>query len=1065
MKRIIPFLLYACLLPIQMMGQTDGDTLRYRLEGRVFTVENEPMPGATVSMEGSSQGTVTGEDGGFQLALKPGQYTITVHFLGFQKVSRKITVPSDSPITITMREDGLDLEQVEVLSTGYQKVPRERATGSFSYLDEKLLLRNPGMTLLDRMEDITSGLIYNRTGPPEDRISIRGRSTLFANATPLIIIDNFPYDGPLENINPNDVASITVLKDAAAASIWGARAGNGVIVITTKRGSFDQGMQVGFTANMEIGEKRDLHYIPQMDMGDFIETERMLFDQGYYQSAETSRNKTMLSPVVETLIAMRDGMMSNQEGEDRIAAFKQNDIRNDLERFYYKNTFRQQYALNVSGGSSRHRYVVSGGYDQAFGQVIGDMQNRYTFNLTHQWKAMDDNLKLNASLYYVGTSESSDTSLPDPYPYESLVDSNDRPQRIYAGFSDRFIRSIEGSGLLDWTYTPLEEIGLDRKQSSDRDLRANLSMEYDLSPSLSLSTSYQYWQANGESSDFSPQKLFSTRNLINQFTQVEEDVLLYRAIPDGGILDRSFVTSNSHNVRFQADYHHKWAGRNELSAIAGYELKDYRTAGTSTRFYGYDDVLGISVPVDYITRFTRFHNNRSASIPNSDGHFERNDHYLSAFFNSAYTYKGKYILSASVRRDASNLFGVDTNQKWVPLWSLGGSWLISEEEFFHSGFLPFLRLRSTFGYNGNMDRSVSARTTAFYTVGGVRAIIPGNPYGVIVNPPNPELRWEKIAVWNLGLDFETKNNILSGSLEFYKKSGKDLIGDTAIPSSTGWIDFRGNYAGTTTSGVDFILNSKNLGKKLQWDTQLLFSALKEKVTDYTARASVRSYMLNGAGSVYPLEGRPLFALYSYPWAGLDPDTGEPMGYLDGEESKDYNAIIDNTTAENIHYNGPARPTVFGGLRNTFSYGGFSLSVNISYRLGYYYRRSSVSYYNLLSGQITHGDYDRRWLRPGDESMTQIPSMPDSRDANRRTFYQFSDILVEKGDHIRLKDVRLGYRFVQDKQNFLPFNNAELFIYANNLGIIWKAAKEDPMDPDFRTAKPLRSMALGIKIDF
>ncbi|MEP1956545.1 MAG: SusC/RagA family TonB-linked outer membrane protein, partial [Algoriphagus sp.] len=246
------------------------------------------------------------------------------------------------------------------------------------------------------------------------------------------------------------------------------------------------------------------------------------------------------------------------------------------------------------------------------------------------------------------------------------------------------------------------------------------------------------------------------------------------------------------------------------------------------------------------------------------------------------------------------------------------------------------------------------------------------------------------------------------------------------------------------------------------------SGIKEKVTSYEDEINVSNllnYGITGLGGTYfPIEGRPLFGVYSLPWMGLNHETGDPVGLLDGEASEEYREIINGATLESLVYHGPARPTIFGSFRNSLSFQGFSLSANISYRFGYYFRRSSVQYESILQGRGGHSDYALRWQEVGDELITQVPSTPEARDAFRDQFYRSSSVLVEKGDHIRLQDIRLGYKISTTSKRAGIFNNAEFYLYANNLGIIWKATDTD-WDPDFGTFKPRKSIAVGVQLDF
>lgn len=1021
-----------------------------------------PVPGALVLVSDPNISAVSDKEGKFSLSLKPGAYELRISFIGFRTIQQTVEVLSGMlPLTVALETEEIGLDQVEVLSTGYQQIPKERATGSFAFLDQELVDRRVSTSVLDRLEDVTPGLIFNRAGAINDPISIRGRSTLFGNTLPLIVIDNLPYEGPIENINPNDVASITVLKDAAAASIWGAQAGNGVIVITTKSGKFNQPIQVSLQSNLTRVEQQDLFYQPLMGMGDFIEQERNLFNTGFYNARITNAARLPVSPVVETLLAARSGLISGQEATARLSQFAMQDSREELSKYYYRPAVRQQHAVQVSGGGDKYRFNYSAGLDSNLEDIRGNGNRRITLNARQDWRLLNGKLDIATGIALVRSDRRVSTALPNLYPYEKLTDGEGNPVPVVGLLNSRFVESTVGSELLDWRFIPLEEINRRNETSTAMDWRANLGLSYKLRDGLTAQVQYQFWNNQNTFRNLESLELYAVRHQINSFTQLGTQGNLSFPIPRGGRLNQQLSNSLSHNLRASLAY--RLAKENhELNALGGWELRDLQTLSDQALYYGYDDARGLSTPVDYITQFRLYQNQGNLqTIPYQGNHSGLVDRYVSYFANAAYTYRNKYTFSASGRRDMSNLFGVETNQRGVPLWSAGLGWTISEEEFYQGKSLPYLKLRASYGYNGNIDKSTTAFTTLLYQ--NVHPYITGLRNAFITNPPNPNLRWEKIRIFNLGLDFESRNGRLGGSLEFYSKRGQDLIGETEVPDSNGIYVVRGNFSETLTNGFDLVLNTVNVVKPIRWSTQFLLSGVRDEVLSFQGTRTVSQY-LGGASNVVPQEGRPLFAVYSYPWGGLAPDTGNPRGFLNGELSENYSQIIGTQTPETLRFHGSARPTVFGSIRNDFQWKGWSLSVNTSFRLGYYYRRRSVDYAALSRGEITHADYSNRWRAPGDELITRIPSQPTTLNTLRQSFYQSSSVLVERGDHLRLQDIRLGYTWDKLNSPGLPFQRLEVFTYLNNVGILWKAT-EDPLDPDFPMMRPLRSAAFGLRMNF
>src|SRR5690606_14880483 len=307
-----------------------------------------------------------------------------------KQVSAQTAEPAATAVidTTTSIRDTLALEEVQV-STGYQRIPKERATGSFVHIDKKLLNRKVGTNVLDRLDGITSGLIFNSSSTSDELISIRGRSTLLGReaAMPLIVVDNFPYEGNIENINPNNIESITVLKDAAAASIWGARSGNGVIVITTKQGRRNSPLSIEFNANTTIGQKPDLLSLrTALTASDYIDVETELFRKGYYDSDLSNTNSwPAITPVVELLDRHRKGEVDSSALSAYLTGLRQLDVRNDYLAHVYRKSIKQQYALGIRGGTPRNAYSFSLGYDNNDDFIFRNGYKRITLNANNTY--------------------------------------------------------------------------------------------------------------------------------------------------------------------------------------------------------------------------------------------------------------------------------------------------------------------------------------------------------------------------------------------------------------------------------------------------------------------------------------------------------------------------------------------------------------------------------------------------------------------------------------------------------------------------------------------------------
>jgi len=1039
-----------------------------RMEGSVLSASDEqPLAGAVVSVKDKQSGTVCDENGKFSLTVPDTSATLVISYIGY--LTRQVKASSSGPLSIALQPNPSELSEV-VVSTGYQQIPAERATGSFAFADNKLLSRRVSPDILTRISDVVPGVIFNKGR--SSALRIRGQSTIFAQADPLIVIDNFPYEGDINSINPNDIESITVLKDAAAASIWGARAGNGVIVITTKKGSFKKPVQLSFNSNVTLGARPDLYYQPLMSGAEYTAIETSLFKSGYFKADETSVNKVALSPVVELLIKNRDGQFSDSELSSQIASLSAHDFRRDLSRYVYRKSVNQQYALSLSSGTEHQKLLLSLGHDRNLNPLVGNAYQRTSLQVNNTLQLLENRLRIATGLYYSNSSQNNNGTdrftLNNNliYPYARLANETGKPLALPRDVRSMVITQASAQGLLPWEYVPLDELELADNRSALTDYRLNADVSYRVGQALTFQGLYQYGVENNSSRNMQSRQSYFARDLVNRFTQVNADGSLTRNLPYGDILDQGQSAALSHNARLQASYAKSWKQHHRIDAIAGSEIRSRTRKANSTRHYGYNDDYASLIPVDYVRQFPNYINGFNSVIPNMDSFSETFDRFVSFYGNAAYSFKNRYTLSASGRLDKSNLFGVATNQKGVPLFSVGAGWEISQEKFYQWAAMPYLRLRATAGYNGNIDKTVSAYTTAR---SGYTDFESGLPYAQIVNPPNPQLRWEKIRMINVGVDFASINRRLSGSVEYFSKKGIDLIGSAQVPPSVGVSTFRGNNAGTKGSGFDLTLNSQNITGVFQWDTHLLVSHAKDHVTHYDIKATSLAYAQGGdnmSSGALPMEGRPLMAVYAYRFEGLDPEKGNPVGFLNGAASQAYSSILSTTKPEDLVYYGPARPTLFGSVRNQFSYKGFSLSAMVNFRAGYYFRRNSIRY-GLNSGLASqHGDYGMRWQKPGDETRTHVPSVPQTGLTARDNFYLFSQALVQKADHIRLKDVQLSYDFTRRQLGKLPLRSLQLYVYGDNLGLIWKAAKTS-LDPDYAYAgyPPPRTVSFGLRADF
>ena len=1042
------------------------------VSGRVTDTVGTPLIGAAVTIDRLKRGVTTNDNGEFSITAQTGDLLL-ISFVGYKTFEFTVGDQNIQQFNIELHPLVSGLKEV-IVSNGYQVLPLERTTGSYDYIDNKLYTREYSPDVLSRLEGITNAtLFYHTSQAGAPAIQIRGYSTLNSNPNPLIVVDNFPYDGDINNINPNDVESVTILKDAAASSIWGSRAGNGVIVITTKKGKFNQPLQVSFNSNIQFTGKPNIKSDRSfLDSKDYIDIETYLFNQGFDDNALSDNYYySPVTPVTSLLDSVRRGLVAKSYADNKINQLSKIDVRNDLLKYFYQEQVNQQYQLNLSTGSAKTNQYFSIGYDKSLQSTVGFSNDRLTINSQNSFRPIK-NLTLNVGFYYTQSKQVNNSILPqlEPgyiysalYPYAQLADNNGNPLPIVHGYAPSFVNQATQNGFLNWQFYPLAELrnGDDNSIYKNYDARIETSLNYTIFNGLSANLNYKYERAYAPNSTLFTTESYYARNLINMYSNFNGNQFLSYNIPYGGIETDGLNQTNSQAARASLSYNKSW-DKNSISAIAGYEITQLLSTGNTNQQFGVDPNLGLSSPVDYKTYFNLYPAG-SGQIGYSAQYAGNTSRTVSEFSELGYTYDNRYTLTGSARRDGSNIFGVNTNNKFKPLWSAGLGWNLSNEKFYGLSFLPILKLKATYGYSGNVNTQVVGQTTIIYQ--GAPAAYTGNKVADISSYPNPNLKWEDDRHINFGLDFATKNSSLTGTLEYFLKKSTDLIANVTLDPTLG-TGYGGslpeNSASLQGRGIDVTLASKNIKGKFQWSTNLLFTYYKDKVTKIdVTNVPVASNYVGATNAPSARIGYPVASVWAYKWAGLDPTNGDPQGYLNGQVIKDYNSIF-NAPISSLVYKGTAIPLYFGSIMNTFSYLNFSLSANITYRFDYYFQKSTVGYSGLPGGGYNI-DYLKRWQKPGDERFTTVPSFIYPFDSLRDQFYSYSEPNFLRGDNIRLQDVRLGYTF-KNNNHSLGFKDITLFAFASNLGIIWRANKEG-IDPDYANYGPSKSVALGLNVNF
>lgn len=1100
------------------------DSLNYK--GVVYDEKGLPMSGATVSLKGSKKAVRTTDEGSFVI-YGPRRATLVFTYIGYTEKEMQVTpVDAEKIFRVTMTLASKDLTEVDIVSTGYQDISKERATGSFEVITAKQLQHSNDPNLLRRLEGITTSLDFRNTLRPTNssqksriptvgQMTIRGRNTLGNISTttntsgwPLIVIDGIaspfgtttPYSGAEDLINPDDVESVTILKDAASASIWGSRAANGVIVIKTKRGALNRPVRVSFNSSINVTEKIDLFYKPQMTVSDYIDAQKLSFNQEFadpesdgLQDPELFTPQKFTNPIWEIMTLQRKDLNpDNPIYDQQIDALRGNDIRRDFTKYFLQNAVAQRYSLSVDGGSKNVAYRLSGAFNKNNQNTKGSSLNNFSLGYSTTVKLLK-NLDFTGGITYNRqNTEGQDQANPIQatnigmpfFPYTRLVDDHGNPavvSRMYRPVYLDLLRQTYGDKILDMSYKPLENVNQGYLKGKIHALNLNLNTAYRISPVFSANVAYNYSKTLNGSTELRRQDSWYMRELINRFTNSDGT----RNIPLGGLLVAKNAESDRHTLRGLLNVNKTWNDKHALSAIAGVDISQDYNKQHNNQYYGYDEnTLYTSNLLNYATGysflFPDLDGNYSSAIPVEGdvrtGFSDTRLRLFSVFSNAAYTYNNKYTISGSIRKDGSSQFGLKTNKTGTPYFSFGAGWNIDREAFYKLTRLPSLKFRATYGYNGNVNSSTLPRTVIRYSVLTGSTSPTMLPFAIPSNAPNRTLRPERTGMLNLGLDFGFKNNRISGSIEYYDKRTTDLIGSNPVDPNTGFNSISFNSGNLHGQGIDLTLNSVNLvTDAFKWESTFRLSYNRVKLTKLFVPPV--SNVGQRFGSTFNV-GYDLTSLFAYKWAGLDPETGDPRVISNGEavtvDGTDFEvlAAIDEGPVSDLRYMGSSVPVYFGSFQHAFSYRSFTLSANIMYKLGYFARRpiSAVVGYAFLfpefvgQGTLLGAEYSQRWQKPGDELRTNVPSQVYQNAINntaRDNYYQFADINVIKADHIRLQEINLGYS-IKTGSRFIK--NPRIYANITNLGILWRANKLG-IDPDINDYPLPRTYNLGFSANF
>ena len=1022
------------------------------IKGRIVDEKGTAMAGVTIKVKSSIRSVSTNANGEFEINGLEENALLQISYVGYQPIEIKATADL-STIKMTLISNGL--EEV-MISTGYQTLPLERSTGSYGIVAEKTINARMETSILDRLEGTVPGL-YMQNGS----VTIRGLSTLYGNQQPLYVVDGFPYEGDLNYINPADVLSITVLKDAAAASIYGTRAANGVISITTRLGSARK-LQVNYNSTFFVTPIPDFSYLNLMNSREMVDLQEELFSIRH-PDYNDDIIRSAQPKAIEALYKFDQNQISKTELDAALNKLRTLDGTQQVKDLLLQKMLKHQHSFSASGGNEVNQFTTGLYFIGNRGYNQGTSDKSVNINIKDQvkvfkWLTAEAGISTNLSSYK--GRENGGMDYTRYMPYEILKDENGNTVPWNDGKSKNEIERLTGLGLLDETFNPLDQLNKSAIDYKNNYFRLQGGFNAIIIAGLSLDVKYQTERGSSYNKRFREKDYYRTATLINDATQIQDGTII-KNIPDGGEIYENRGDSRSYTVRTQLNYDKQFNSKNHFTALIGGEQRAVAQTSTSLHRMGYNDNNLQFFPVDLlkIASLTGTQSLQSTfSYNNATYNYftSTEDRYVSVYANAGHTYDNKYNLTGSIRVDNSNLFGTDPKYKYLPLWSLGGSWRLSNEDFMKGAtWIDELNLRATYGLSGNVAKTVGP----FLQASPGFNYDTGAPTTQIIYPPNKTLRWEKTAVTNIGLDFGILKNRISGSIDVYNRKTTDLLGERKTDPTNAFQTALINYGSLHNKGYELALNTNNVqSASFTWQSRLTYSHNSNKMTEIsTDQESVYNYT---SGTGIEKVGYPMKSIYNYRYAGLNPQNGTIRVFdKDGNIVENYNeqtGYVDAMTDVNgLVYGGTLLPTYTIGFTNSFTYKHLNLNVMIIANGGNVFRDAVPK---IISSSNFNQNEDRGkinfWRKPGDENIKGIMPAPDLSNSSSyyyQTLWMMNDQNTLKADYIKVRDISLQYDFAPTLLKNSKVSSAKLTFQVQNPFHWYRNDKG--LDPEAYVATP------------
>ncbi|MBL4561844.1 MAG: SusC/RagA family TonB-linked outer membrane protein [Labilibaculum sp.] len=1062
--------------------ETKTNQKRRKVKGTVTDTDGNELPGVSVTVKGTTRGVSTDINGNYTLYMEGDKNTLIFSFVGMLGLEIEYTGQSLQNVTLT--DDHEQMAEVTVYATGLTKISKERATGAFVQLKSAQLEQRPVANILQKLEGTVAGL--NSTN---GKLSIRGIGTFVTSSSPLIVVDGFPLTNDENTVNPEDVESITVLKDAAAASIWGTQASNGVIVITTKRGKAGEKLKVNFSGYMTMSEKINYNDANVIGTSDQIDMQLESIDKNWIDLEQRVGYGNYSFSLVEEALIYRDGLAPNgnvwtgQQYNTYIEELRGRELLDQWSDHFIRNEVKQIYNLSLSGSGEKNRTYASVNYTDKQSAQIGVDNDQIKLNIQNIYK-YNDKLSFESGVNIsIQNSQNNGAGTATPlnnYGYKLFVDEDGNYIKNYDKYN-RWVsneREASDASIMSYYSNVLEEQRAMDNTSQRISMRARFALGYEIFKGLKFNSMYQYQQTKYDSDNYSTMDRPSQRIKLNEM-----------------YVDGAWQLPQGTEYRYGRNSVYSWDFRNTLTfdrsfgkhsitLFGGMDIRKVYSDGMSDKMYGYNEQTGAGIYVNEADLAAGIFENWLGRKFTDKTFYRRtiNDvREFSVYANLAYEFDNRYLATGSFRIDQKNLFGSDSDFRYKPLSSVGLGWKISNEDFFDVSWLNRLVVKATYGLGGNASSIYGpyAQATVYNPLRyGIQY---SYEYATIKIPANEKLKWEETTTLNLSTDFEMFDNRISGILTYYYKKGTELLGRSALDPSVGFSYATVNYGSIDNRGIEFSLKARLLKKNgFVWTLGGNISYNKNRILDYRISQTAMDMLGSGDRS----KGNPYHNIVSTNYAGLD-GYGNALLNITNESGEKVTTQYSKEQYSDLHtddliYHGASIAPCYGGLSSTFSYKGFDLTMNATFKFGHYFR-AGIGSVGLYAGKTrAHSAWANRWMESGDENNTRIPKFAynginpynneyeagSTQTTADISMYNYSQDVVLNAGYLRVRDIILGYNLPKNILNKTFLKSLRITGQVSN-PFLWTVNKKgyDPEAYGTEYYSNLKVFTFGIRGEF